>query len=192
MRALALRLARARLTASLAVLVAVLGGTAIVTGTGVLTESGLRSHLPVDRLAGAEVVVSADQTVQPSADLAVALPGRGSVPVALADELGELLGVAAAVADVEGDVVATADPATAGHGWSSLGLLDDPEVIGAPPTGPQEVALDSAIAATAGVAPGGTERVVLAGRPGDARPYRRGPAGAGVLVSRRRPRPGHC
>ncbi|MCZ2810201.1 FtsX-like permease family protein [Modestobacter sp. VKM Ac-2979] len=192
MLALALRLARTRLTASLAVLVAVLGGAAIVTGTGVLAESGLRSHLPVDRLAGAEVVVSADQTVQPSADLAVALPERGSVPAALADELGELPGVAAAVADVgfpaavlgtDGDVVATTDPTTAGHGWSSLGLLDDPEVTGTPPTGPQEVALDSAIAAAAGVAPGDTVRVVLAGRAVDARLTAVVPAGTGVLVA---------
>ncbi|MCZ2836695.1 FtsX-like permease family protein [Modestobacter sp. VKM Ac-2985] len=191
MFALALRLARTRLTASLAVFVAVLGGAAIVTGTGVLAESGLRSHLPVDRLAGAEVVVSADQTVRPSADLAVALPERGRVPATLVDELGRLPGVDAAVADVgfpaavldaEGDVVGTADPVTAGHGWSSVGLLDDPEVTGTAPTGPEEVAVDAAIAAAAGVGPGDPVRVVLAGRASDARISAVVPAGAGVLV----------
>ena len=193
MLALALTMARRRVPALIAVLCAVLGGAAIVTGTGVLAESGLRSHLPVGRLAAADVLVSADQTVHPPEDLAIALPERGDVPAELAGELGRVPGVDAAVTDVSfpaavvadgGGVVATADPRTAGHGWSSTELLDDRQVRGTVPTGPQEIAVDAAVAAAAGLDPGSTARVVVAGQPAD---YRVSavvsPAGAGVLFA---------
>ena len=57
---IAARMVRHRLAALVAVACAVLGGAALITGTGVLAESGLRSHLPAGRLAGADVVVGAE------------------------------------------------------------------------------------------------------------------------------------
>lgn len=59
---LALRMAAHRITALLAVACAVLGGAALLTTTGVLAESGLRSQLPPGRLGGADVVVAADRS----------------------------------------------------------------------------------------------------------------------------------
>lgn len=173
---LALRMARHRIAALLAVACAALGGAAFVTGIGVLAESGFRSHAPVERLTRADVVVSAAQTYHPKGGLAIGLPERARVPRELTARLARLPGVTAAVGDVSfpaavldrhGAVLSTGDtgdPAVAGHGWSSTGLLDHPRVSGAAPAGPGDVALDTRTAAAAGVAPGGQVTVVAAGR----------------------------
>ncbi|WP_404197132.1 FtsX-like permease family protein [Streptomyces tauricus] len=170
---LAVRMAGHRITALLAVACAVLGGAALITGTGVLAESGLRSQLPAGRLAGADVVVSSDQSFRPAGDLPIALPERGTVPAALVDRLAALPGVTAAVGDVgfpaavldtDGRVVPVEEPRAAGHGWSSTKLLTDPKVSGAAPAGAAEVALDSATAEAAGVRAGDRVEVVAAGR----------------------------
>ncbi|BCL28734.1 FtsX-like permease family protein [Streptomyces aurantiacus] len=170
---LAVRMAGHRITALLAVACAVLGGAALITGTGVLAESGLRSQLPAGRLAGADVVVSVDQNFHPPGDLPIALPERGTVPDRLVDRLGRLPGVTAAVGDVsfpaavldaDDRVVPAEEPRAAGHGWSSTKLLADPKVDGDTPSGTDEVALDSATAEAAGVRVGDRVEVVAAGR----------------------------
>jgi putative ABC transport system permease protein len=82
---LALQMVRHRITALIAVACAVVGGAALITGTGVLAESGLRSHLPAGRLGGADVVVAADQEFHPIEDPPIALPERRTVPSRPAD-----------------------------------------------------------------------------------------------------------
>ena len=193
MLSLSIGMARHRVAALIAVFCAVLGGAALVTATGVLAESGLRSHLPAGRLAGADVLVSADQTYHPPEDLPIGLPERRPVPAELVGRLGRLPGVAAAVGDVSfpaavldagGTPVSVGHPRTAGHGWSSTRLLDRVEVDGQAPGGPGEVALDEATAAAAGVRPGDEVRVVVAGRTSAFRVAGvvRAP-GAGILVT---------
>ncbi|MFJ2235031.1 FtsX-like permease family protein [Streptomyces sp. NPDC087859] len=171
---LALHMAAHRITALIAVACAVLGGAALITGTGVLAESGVRSHLPPGRLAGADVVVAADQEFRPAGDLPIALPERRRVPASLVADLSGLAGVEATVGDIafpaalvdsRGRVVPTKDPASAGHGWSSTELLKDRAVDGDAPAGSGEVAVDSATAAAAGVKAGDRVRVVVNGRP---------------------------
>jgi putative ABC transport system permease protein len=175
---LAARMARHRIGALVAVAGAVLGGVALLTGTGVLAESGLRSHLPAGRLAGADVLVTAEQTVRPAGDLPVALPERRPVPAGLVGRLSRLPGVTAAVGDLsfpaalvdpDGRVVPAPDPRVTGHGWSSAALLAGVRPDGAAPAGDAEVALDGGSAAAAGVGPGGRVDVVAAGRPGSYR-----------------------
>lgn len=170
---LAVRMAGHRITALLAVACAVLGGAALITGTGVMAESGFRSQLPAGRLAGAEVVVSTEQSFRSGPDLPIALPERGTVPAKLVDELAQLPGVTAAVGDIsfpaalvdaDGRVVPTQDPRTAGHGWSSTKLFVDAKVDGSAPAATGEVALDNATAAAAGVRVGDRVEVVAAGR----------------------------
>ncbi|MFD0309231.1 FtsX-like permease family protein [Streptomyces sp. NPDC127119] len=170
---LAVRMAGHRITALTAVACAVLGGAALITGTGVLAESGLRSQLPAGRLAGADVVVSTDQSFRPAGDLPIALPERGTVPASLVGRLAELPGVTAAVGDVsfpaavvdaDGRVVPAEEPRAAGHGWSSTELLTDREVSGDKPSGAAEVALDRATAEAAGVRAGDRVEIVAAGR----------------------------
>ncbi|WP_046497920.1 ABC transporter permease [Streptomyces odonnellii] len=185
---LALRMTARRISALLAVACAVLGGAVLITATGVLAESGLRSQLPPGRLGGADVVVAADQEYHREADLPIPLPERATVPARLTDRLAGLPGVTAAVGDIgfpaalvdaRGRVVppADADPASAGHGWSSTKLLADPRIEGRAPSGPGEVA----VAAATGLSVGDRVRVVANGRP--AAPYRVsavvGAAGAG-------------
>ncbi|WP_333752303.1 FtsX-like permease family protein [Streptomyces sp. IBSBF 2394] len=171
---LALRMAAHRITALLAVACAVLGGAALITTTGVLAESGLRSQLPPGRLGGADVVVAAEQEFHPSGDLPIALPERATVPARLVDRLAALPGVTAAVGDIgfpaalldaRGRPVPVAqDPATAGHGWSSTRLLAGARVEGGAPSGAKTVAVDAA----AGLAVGDRVRVVANGRPATA------------------------
>nr|WP_181428835.1 FtsX-like permease family protein [Modestobacter versicolor] len=164
-------MARTRLVALLAVAFAVLGGAALVTATGVLGESGLRSHVDAGRFAGADVVVSADQTLPVAEDLDTALPERARIPADLVDELADLPGVTAAVGDLsfpaalvgaDGQVVPTVDPAAAGHGWSSVELTGDAALDGSAPTGTGEVALGSDVAPAASV--GDTVDLVVAGQ----------------------------
>jgi len=190
---LALHMAGHRITALIAVAFAVLGAAALITATGVLAESGLRSHLPAGRLAGADVVVSADQELHPDGDLPIALPERRTVPAGLLAELSGLPGVTATVGDLSfpaalvdagGRIVMAGDPRTAGHGWSSTGLTD-PRVDGAAPTGSGEVAVDGTTAAAAGVRVGDMVTVAAAGRP--PAPYRVSAVvdapGAGILFA---------
>ncbi|WP_369208100.1 FtsX-like permease family protein [Streptomyces sp. PU-14G] len=171
---------RRRIAALLAVTCATLGGAAMVTGIGVLAESGWRSHAPVERLARADVVVSASQTYSPPQPgvPSISLPERARVPAALADRLARLPGVASAVGDRSfpaavvtgrGDAVPADDPGANGHGWSSTGLLAAHGVTGAAPDGPRDVALDEATAAAAGANPGDRVKVVAAGRSGSYR-----------------------
>ncbi|MFC9606664.1 FtsX-like permease family protein [Streptomyces niveus] len=204
---IAVQMARHRISALLAVVCAVLGGAALITGTGVLTESGLRSELPPGRLGGADILVSADQTFRLGGpDLPIALPERAAVPASLVERLAQLPGVTTAVGDVSfpvgvldarGRVVPVGeDPRTAGHNWSSHTLLasprgedgpgtDGPGIDGRKPAGSREIAVDSAVAAATGVRPGSEIRVVAAGRP--AAEYRVSAVidapGAGVLFA---------
>lgn len=170
---LALQTARHRVAALLAVACATLGGAALVTGIGVIAESGLFSHVPVERLARADIVVSAEQSYQPPQDLPISLPERGRVPADLTDRLSRLPGVTAAFGDVsfpatllssQGNPVTVGDPGVAGHGWSATKLSDQPRVTGRPPAAVGELAIDESTAAAAGVSPGDQVQVVAAGR----------------------------
>ncbi|MEU2771943.1 ABC transporter permease [Streptomyces sp. NPDC007162] len=157
----ALRMAAHRIASLLAVACAVLGAAALITATGVLAESGLRSRLPPGRLGGADVVVAADQEYHVAGDLPIALPERATVPAALTARLAKLPGVTAAVGDLgfpaavwgpHGRLVPVADqdPATAGHGWSSTELLAHPRIEGRPPRTPAEVAVDASTGLSVG------------------------------------------
>ncbi|MFE2510790.1 FtsX-like permease family protein [Streptomyces naganishii] len=172
---LALRMAAHRTSALLAVACAVLGGSALITGTGVLAETGLRSHLPPGRLAGADIVVAAGQEFRPGGDLPIALPERATVPAGLVARLATLPGVTEAVGDIgfpaalvdaRGQVMpSAAGPQAAGHGWSSTALLAGPHIKGRPPAGPDEVA----VPASAGVRVGDRIQVVTSAAPAAAR-----------------------
>lgn len=174
MPGLAVQMVRHRISALIAVACAVLGGAALITGTGVLAESGLRSHLPAGRLAGADVIVAADQEFHPPGNLPLALPERRTVPAQLVGELAELpgvtdavgdLGFPAALVDAHGRVVPAGDPRAAGHGWSSVKLLEGARVEGAGPAGADEIAVDSATATAAGVEVGDRVQVMANARP---------------------------
>ncbi|MBB4935183.1 putative ABC transport system permease protein [Lipingzhangella halophila] len=169
---LAAKLARGQISGLLAVAIAVMGGAAFVTIGGVLADTGLRSHPPVERLPGAEAVVTAPQSLSQAEDLDVALPERRGLPETLVERLDDLpevdtavgdIGFPAAVATAEG-ATSGADPRTAGRAWSSTALLGSTEVTGTPPRNADEVALDAATASEAGVEVGDQVPVTAAGQ----------------------------
>ncbi|NUR89513.1 MAG: ABC transporter permease, partial [Nonomuraea sp.] len=134
-------LALSRIGGLAAVFFAVLGGMALVVATGVIAESGLRSGVAARRLVHADVVVSARQSLPRKEDLPVALPERAVLPASLITRLAGFPGVAEATGDVSfpaavvGGPVAEGDPATSGHGWSSLALAGSVRA-GRAPRGP--------------------------------------------------------
>lgn len=171
---IALRMARHRLTSLVAVACAALGGAALVTATGVLTESGLRSHAPVGRLGGADIVVTAPQSVHAPESIPAVLPERNRISGDLAARLANVSGVErvvgdvafpAALLDAKDRVVPSGDPRAAGHGWSSADLLPGDTATGARPPAADEIALGRAAAQAAGVGIGDDVHVVAAGRP---------------------------
>src|SRR5438046_3089694 len=88
--------------------VALFVAAALVMACGVLLESGIRAHAPVERYAAATAVIAGRQTVGPDHD--VVLTERARVDAALAARVG---GIA--------DYASPGRGVTA-HGWSSAAL----------------------------------------------------------------------
>ncbi|ABS05863.1 ABC transporter permease [Kineococcus radiotolerans] len=166
---LCLTLLRHRIPAMVAVACALFGAALLLTATGVLAETGVRSHLPVGRLAAADVVVSAEQSLPTAEDVDVALPERVGVPAALADRLAQVPGVRAAVADVSFPLAVVGPGgrvvATSGHGESSAARSGD----ALPALDGDRVALAADVAAAAGVRVGDEVTLRVAGRDRPAR-----------------------
>ncbi|HEU5127183.1 MAG TPA: ABC transporter permease [Glycomyces sp.] len=159
-----LSMARRQIGGLVAVACAVFGGAAMVTASAVVGETGLTSHLPPDRLAAADLLVSARQSHHVPEDVDPPLSERVTVPADLAETIADVPGVAAAVADVAFPAAVTAlgEPGE-GHGWASAALAG-PDLAGEPPAGPGEVVLDAELAAAAGLAAGDrTELTTLEG-----------------------------
>jgi putative ABC transport system permease protein len=116
----------------------------LVVSSGILLESSLRAPLPVERLAGADVVVQADTSLSAGGDVSVLLPERARLPEGLADRLAAVPGVHAAVADRSFAVTGADGASLTGHGWSSAALTPLHLVAGAPPRGAGDVVLDAA------------------------------------------------
>ncbi|WP_344455354.1 ABC transporter permease [Actinomadura kijaniata] len=140
------------------VFAALLFAAVLVGSCGVLLESALRAHAPVERYGAASAVVTAPHRVQerikPLGDAPEVqsrpLTEPGRVPVALAGRLRGLPGVRAVVADVSFPVVSDAGRAMRGHGWESAALGPFPLRQGRAPRAPGEVALDAASGARVG------------------------------------------
>ncbi|PZG53024.1 hypothetical protein C1I98_06215, partial [Spongiactinospora gelatinilytica] len=134
-------LAMARIGGLAVVFVAVLGGVALVTGAGVIMDSGFRSQ-PAVRLAGADVVVSAPQSIRRAEDLPLALPERATVPTTLTHQIAAIPGVAATTGDLSfpaakiptaADTVAAPDASADGDSTAAANTSRD----AASPTAPE-------------------------------------------------------
>lgn len=107
------------------VFVAIFVASALVTGLGVLVESGIRGGLAPQRYTAAEVVVGAVQQVDVPEDLPVPLRERAPVPADAAREIAALPGVEAVVADVTVPLAlrgGTTDAVVEAHPWSATAL----------------------------------------------------------------------
>lgn len=128
------------------VFVAIFVASALVTGLGVLVESGIRGGLAPQRYTAAEVVVGAVQQVDVPEDLPVPLRERASVPPDAAREIAALPGVEAVVADVTVPLSVpggTAPAVVEAHPWSATALTGFTPAEGREPAADDEVVVVS-------------------------------------------------
>ncbi|MFC4858615.1 FtsX-like permease family protein [Actinophytocola glycyrrhizae] len=145
------------------VFVAVLAAAALLTGLGVLFESGLRAGVPPQRYAGAPVVVGARQAIQVAEDLDQPYRERVPLPVETLEKVAAVPGVAKAVGDITVPVTVGGVPAGA-HGWGSAELAPFSLRDGERPR-TDGVVLDSALAARTGAEAGDEVEIALGAVP---------------------------
>ncbi|MGX1976999.1 FtsX-like permease family protein [Streptomyces kronopolitis] len=179
---LALVTLRARKGAFAASFVALMLAAAVISGCGVLLESGLRSALPPERYEKAALVVAGGQKAEVdvrSADGSTSrssqpLPERLRLPASLGDDLAALDGIASVVADrgatvrlLDGDRAVTGRNGSSPqiHNWDGLPLGGFRLAAGHQPRGAQEVVLDSDLAARSGLKVGSSVRLMTASAP---------------------------
>lgn len=135
--------------------VAVFFATLLVTGLGVLIESGVRGGIEPQRYAGADVVVGGRQSLGVKEEVDQPFAERAPLAAGTAADLAALPGVAWAVADVTVPLTWSGRPVEA-HGWGSAALTPYEIREGRAPDGPHEVVVDDAQPARIG------DRVALA------------------------------
>jgi putative ABC transport system permease protein len=160
---LALRTLRFRRTAFVASFLALFAGAALVTACGTLMETGLRSAVAPQALAGAPIVVAGDQD-----NASETVAEWADVDEDLTAEVGALPGVADAVAYRQFPATALRDGrpvavGSLGHDWASARLGAYDLSAGRAPAAPGEVVVDSAVAAQAGLRPGDEVEVAAHG-----------------------------
>ncbi|MEU6707770.1 ABC transporter permease [Streptomyces wuyuanensis] len=183
---IALSTLRARAGGAVGTFVALLLGSVVVTACGILMESGLRSAVPPERYAAADVVVAGRQQVG-TADrdggrertrgtpAEQTLVERVPVPSGLAERVAAVDGVARVTPDIgvtvqvvgrDGNPLPGVNGApVTGHNWSGTGLGPYRLTAGRPPGGDREVVLDARLADRAGVAVGGTVELMTGSAP---------------------------
>ncbi|MFE3291806.1 FtsX-like permease family protein [Rhodococcus sp. NPDC059234] len=122
--------------------VAVLCAAMLVTGLGVLIESGVRGGIGPQRYAGADVVVGARQSLDVEEDFDRPFPERAPLSAGTVAELAALPGVASAVPDRTVPLTWSGHPVEA-HGWTSAALTPYEIREGRAPSGPGEVVVDT-------------------------------------------------
>jgi putative ABC transport system permease protein len=163
---------KARRGGFIAAFVALFFGAAVITASGVLLESGLRSGVAAERYAAATVVVGGKQALAEAAGPSTPFAERVTVPADLADRIGKVPGVGKAVAERSVDVTVLSAKGSVpvyAHGWSSAQLAPFALMAGRQPEAPGEAVLDKELAARAGLSTGDTTRIAVGAVPADYR-----------------------
>lgn len=161
---LALRTLKFRRASFIATFLAMFLGAAIVIGCGALMETGVRMAADPQRLGGAPIVVTGQQSSDSGA-----LSERRHLDPGLVATVASVPGVARAVPDVSVQSAvlsqgrAVTDGTTYGHGWSSAALTPYTLTGGTPPVTSGDVVLDSRLAEDAVAGPGSTVSIVVKG-----------------------------
>jgi putative ABC transport system permease protein len=183
---LAIPTLRARWASFVGVFVTVAAAVALMTATGVLLESGIRGDVPPERLAGTDIVVAGNQSIsehhgrgEDAETVTAAVTERVPLPADALERVGSVAGVESVVADVSfrasllrPDGSAVAGPSgmpSLGHSWSSAALTPLHLTDGHLPDASDEIVVDGALAARAGVRVGEDVRVLVAGSATQAR-----------------------
>ncbi|WP_020664837.1 ABC transporter permease [Amycolatopsis benzoatilytica] len=172
MWSLAWQTTKSRLSGFVGAFVAILLGTALVAGCGILMESGIRAGVPTERYAAAAVVVGGVQTVKPpGSDFGESeqVTTQTTVPDELAARIAAVPGVRRAVAErsfpanlvTAGNQVLSGPNGSPslGHNWDAAALAPFTLRAGKAPTAADDVVLDADLAARAGVSVGSTVRI---------------------------------
>ena len=138
------------------VAVAVFVASALVTGLGVLVESGVRGGLAPVRYTAAPVIIGASQQVEVPEDLPVPLHERAPLPEDAAARVAAVPGVDRVVADVTVPLADAGGHLVEAHPWGAVALAGSALREGAEPAGADEVVV------TAGGAEGLGARILLA------------------------------
>ncbi|QNE24930.1 FtsX-like permease family protein [Streptomyces sp. INR7] len=177
----ALQTVRDRKAGFLGAFVALLCATALVTACGTLLETGLREKIRTERYAAAPVLVSADQMVHETTvkekkggtktkHKAKPVAERAWLPAATADTVRAVPGVERVVPELTFQAVplieASGRPRPSyGHAWSSAALTPFTIADGRAPESADEITVDRALAARAGLRPGSALTVQSTGEP---------------------------
>lgn len=184
----ALQTLRSRLAGFIGAFVALMCAAAMVAACGMLLDTGLRGEIPVERYAGAPIVVAGDQqlhwtVVKDKGDgetktktKSKPLTERAWLPADLAGTVASVPGVAAVVPEVTFPAYildarglplpGPADGKSWGHGISSAPLTPFTVTGGREPAAPGEIAVDTELASRAGIAVGDTVSVQSTTSPG--------------------------
>lgn len=106
------------------VAVAIFVASALVTGLGVLIESGIRGGMEPQRYTCVDVVVGASQSVDVPEDIPLPLHERAPLPEGAADALAAVPGVQRVVGDVTVPLVPASDagPVVEAHPWDAAAM----------------------------------------------------------------------
>ena len=146
----------------------------------VTLEGGIRGAVPPERLAGADIVVAADQDISETRGrgddketVGGSVVERVRIPTDLVAQVESVAGVTGVVADVsfpayvvvDGEQVAgPGGTPSLGHSWSSADATAFRLVEGDAPNGSDEVAIDSSLARRSGLGVGDRTTAVVSGR----------------------------
>ena len=122
MFSLALHTIKARRGGFVAAFVALFLGAAVITASGVLLESGLRSSVAAERYAAAAVVVGGIQALDQPNEPSVPFAERVTLPSDAAERVARVPGVQHAIPDRSVEVTLlsrNADVPVYAHGWST-------------------------------------------------------------------------
>ncbi|UQX03305.1 ABC transporter permease [Streptomyces sp. RerS4] len=177
----ALQTVRDRKAGFLGAFVALLCAAALVTACGTLLETGLRGKIATERYAATPVVVSADQNVHQTTvkekkgktktkHKAKPVAERAWLPAAAVDTVRAVPGAGQVVPELTFRAAAMIPGAGAGtpsygHAWTSAVLTPFTLVEGAAPRGGDEVVIDRALAARAGLKAGSRLTIQATGEP---------------------------
>ncbi|MFD9412937.1 FtsX-like permease family protein [Streptomyces sp. NPDC059989] len=178
----ALQTVRDRKAGFLGAFVALLCAAALITACGTLLETGLRGTIGTERYAATPVLVSADQNVHETTvkekkgktkekHKAKPVAERAWLPAATLETVRSVAGVERAVPELTFQAVplvkAPAGDAkpSYGHAWTSAVLTPFTLAEGRAPQGGDEVVVDHALAARAGLKPGSELTVQSTGEP---------------------------
>ncbi|MEV0645547.1 FtsX-like permease family protein [Phytomonospora sp. NPDC050363] len=184
----ALRTLRSRLAGFVGAFVALMCAAAMVAACGMLLDTGLRGEIPVERYAGAPVVVAGDQEVHwtttkdkgegevKTKTKSKPLTERAWIPADLAGTVAAVPGVDQAVPEVTFPAYLLDDRGLPlpgpedgdswGHGIASAPLTPFTVTDGRAPAATGEIALDTELAARAGIGVGQTASVQSTTVPG--------------------------